>query len=302
VAHLIIKKRYVEENESGAYFTAYLLEDSKELLPGKKRPVVVIAPGGGYLFTSDREAEPIAMKFLSLGYHAVVLRYTTGDREGEKAGVGKLALRELAHTVRYLRQKSDLWYLDQDKITVCGFSAGAHLAASLGVHWHDKELADSVHVEQVEVEEIRPNALILGYGLLDYQVMKDKAISEADNEEMKDTFAFTEIANRALTGVTNLTDEVIKEFSPSCWVSENTPPSFLWHTSKDNLVFSENSLTFALALAKHKVPYELHVFQEGGHGLALANEVTANSQEQLNQECEIWFDLAAKWLRKNLPL
>ncbi|OYO42973.1 acetylesterase, partial [Lachnotalea glycerini] len=74
---MIIKKRYVEENESGAYFTAYLLEDSKELLPGKKRPVVVIAPGGGYLFTSDREAEPIAMKFLSLGYHAVILRYTT---------------------------------------------------------------------------------------------------------------------------------------------------------------------------------------------------------------------------------
>jgi acetyl esterase/lipase len=302
VAHLIIKKRYVEENESGAYFTAYLLEDSKELMPGKKRPVVVIAPGGGYLFTSDREAEPIAMKFLSLGYHAVVLRYTTGDMEGERIGVGKQALKELAHTVRYLRQKSDLWYLDKDKIAVCGFSAGAHLAASLGVHWHDKELAESVHVNLVDVEEIKPNALILGYGLLDYQVMKDKAMAETENEELKDSFAFIEIANRALTGVSNLTDEVIRKYSPSCWVSKNTPPAFLWHTSKDNLVFSENSLTFALALAKQKVPYELHVFQDGGHGLALANETTANSEEQINQECEIWFELAAKWLKKYLIL
>lgn len=297
---MIIKKRYVEENESEAYFTAYLLEDSKELLPGKKRPVVVIAPGGGYLFTSDREAEPIAMKFLSLGYHAVVLRYTTGDAEGEKTGVGKLALRELAYTVRYLRQKADLWYIHKDKIAVCGFSAGAHLAAGLGVHWHEKELADSVHGEQAE--EIKPNALLLGYGLLDYQVMTDKAMTEAGNEELIDTFAFMKIANRALTGVSELTEDVIREYSPSCWVSEKTPPAFLWHTAKDNLVFSENSLAFASALAKHKVPYELHVFQDGGHGLALANEVTANSEEQINPDCGIWFELAAKWLKKHIPL
>jgi acetyl esterase/lipase len=299
---LIIKTRYVAENESGAYFTAYLLEDSKELLPGKKRPVVVIAPGGGYLFTSDREAEPIAMKFLSLGYHAVVLRYTTGDMEGETIGVGKQALKELALTIRYLRQKTDLWYLDKDKIAVCGFSAGAHLAANLGVHWSDIELAESIHDNHVEVEEIKPNALILGYPLLDFEVMLEKTIKEANNPELKDNIAFMKIANRALTGEDELTEEIIKEYSPRCWVSENTPPTFMWHTAKDNLVFSENSLTFALELAKHNVPYELHVFQDGGHGLALANKVTANSEEQIDQESEIWFELATKWLSKQTPL
>lgn len=301
---MIIKKRYVEENESGAYFTAYLLEDSKELLPGKKRPVVVIAPGGGYLFISDREAEPIAMKFLSLGYHAVVLRYTTGDMEENRIGVGKRSLKELAQTVYYLRQKSDLWYLDKNKIAICGFSAGAHLAASLGVHWNDKELADSLKAGEtkVEAQDIKPNALILGYPLLDYDVMLQKAKLEAENEELKGNFEFMEIANKALTGSGELTEDIIKEYSPKYWVTKNTPPTFMWHTAKDNLVFAENSLNFALELAKHKVPYKLHVFQDGGHGLALANEITANSKEQINEDCEVWFDLAANWLKKYISL
>jgi acetyl esterase/lipase len=300
--NLIIKKRYVDEEVSGAQFTAYLLEDSKELLPGKKRPVVVIAPGGGYLFTSDREAEPIAMKFLSLGYHAVVLRYTTGDMEGNVVGVGKQALKELALTIRYLRQKTDLWYLDKDKIAICGFSAGAHLAASLGVHWHDKEFADSIHTNDVDIEEIKPNALVLGYPLLDYKLMLEKSLKEMNNPEFKGNIDFMQIANCALTGVDEMTEEVIKEYSPSYWVSENTPPTFMWHTSKDNLVYAENSLVFALELAKHDVPYEIHVFQDGDHGLALANEITSNSQEQINKDCEIWFDLAANWLKKYLVL
>jgi acetyl esterase/lipase len=299
---LVIKKRYVEENESEAYFTAYLIEDSTELHPGKKRPVVVIAPGGGYLFTSDREAEPIAMKFLSLGYHAVVLRYTTADIEENKVGVGKQALKELAHTLRYLRQKSDLWNIDKNKVAVCGFSAGAHLAASLGVHWHDKSLIEALNSSHAENEEIKPNALVLGYPLLDFNVMLEKVTTEAENEELKKNFLFMEIANRALTGEDNLTNEVIKEYSPINWVTRQTPPTFLWHTAKDNLVFAENSLKFALELAKYKVPYELHIFQEGGHGLALANQVTANSREQVNKECEIWFDLVVKWLEKYTPL
>ncbi len=299
---MIIEKHDLKEIGSGAYFTAYLLEDSKELLPGKKRPVMVIAPGGGYLFTSDREAEPIAMKFLSLGFHAVVLRYTTGDKEGTVTGICKLALKELAYTVRCLRQNSDQWYIDKNKIAVCGFSAGAHLASSLGVHWHEKELSASLPVKQASAEEIKPNALILGYGLLDYQVMKEIAMKEADNEALKDKLAYMRTVNRAMTGTEELSEDVIKEFSPSFWVSEKTPPAFLWHTAKDNLVFSENSLRFALALAKHKVPYELHVFQDGGHGLALANDVTANSADQINEDCEIWFELAAKWLKKHLPV
>ena len=144
--------------------------------------------------------------------------------------------------------------------------------------------------------------MILGYPLLDYEVMLHKAKLEAENEELKGNFEFMKIANKALSGSGELTEDIIKEYSPKFWVSKHTPPTFLWHTATDNLVFAENSLNFALELAKHKVPYELHVFQNGGHGLALANEITANSKEQINEDCEVWFDLAANWLKKHIPL
>ena len=288
-------------NETAGFFTAYLIEDSKELLPGKKRPVIVIAPGGGYLFTSDREAEPIAFKFLSMGYHAVVLRYTTGNPAENRIGVADTALKELAQTVRYLRQNCEHLLIDPDKIGICGFSAGAHLAASLGVHWHEKELVESLSPEAANPEEIRPSALILGYGLLDYQVMKEKSADSAQDESKKQMFDFMDQANVALTGEKEITESVIKTFSPSRFVSSNTPPAFLWHTSEDGLVYSENSLVFALEMARHHVPYELHIFQEGEHGLALANQVTANTPDQISPEVETWFQLAGAWLKKQLP-
>ncbi|WP_166432433.1 alpha/beta hydrolase [Lacrimispora amygdalina] len=298
---MIIQTHKLNENESAGFFTAYLIEDSKELLPGKKRPVMVIAPGGGYLFTSDREAEPIAFQFLSMGYHAVVLRYTTGDPEGKRTGVASTALKELAQTVRYLRENCGRLFIDPDKIGICGFSAGAHLAASLGVHWQEKELGESLFPSPCSTDKIRPNALILAYGLLDYQVMKKKSAEDAGDASKKEMFAFMDRANAALTGETELTEDVIHTFSPSRFVSSMTPPAFLWHTSKDGLVYAENSLVFALEMARHHVPYELHIFQDGEHGLALANQVTANSQNQISPEVEAWVQLAGAWLKKQLP-
>ena len=299
---MIIQTHKINENESTGFFTAYLIEDSKELLPGKKRPVMVIAPGGGYLFTSDREAEPIAFKFLSMGYHAVVLRYTTGDPEGKRTGVASTALKELAQTVRYLRNNCERLFIDPDKIGVCGFSAGAHLAASIGVHWYEKELGESLLPAPCSPDEIRPNVLILAYGLLDYQVMKEKSAEEAADESKKEMFTFMNRANAALTGETELTEDVIHTFSPSRFVSSMTPPAFLWHTSEDGLVYSENSLVFALEMARHHVPYELHIFEAGEHGLALANHVTANAPNQISPEVEAWFNLAEAWLKKLIPL
>ncbi|WP_124065694.1 alpha/beta hydrolase [Clostridium sp. E02] len=298
---MYIEKKQIGGKESEAFYTAYFLNDSKELLPGKKRPVIIIAPGGGYLFTSDREAEPIAMKFLSLGYHAVILRYTTGNQDGTRVGVADTALRELALTVCDLKQNHDKWRIDENKIGICGFSAGAHLAASLGVHWQDQHLVDSIKEANGDSCLLKPNALILGYGLFDYQIMKDRSLALKNDETVKDNLAFMEKANLALTGEMELTKEVILKYSPSKWVSDQTPPAFLWHTAKDRLVYSENSLVFALELANHQIPYEIHIFQEGEHGLSLATEVTANNQDQIDDDCAIWFHLATQWLKKNLP-
>ena len=119
-----------------------------------KRPVVVICPGGGYEMTSDREAEPIAMQYLARGYHAVILRYSVAPARYP------LALMQLAKTVAYLREHAGEFHIDTDKIILQGFSAGGHLAASLGVFWREKFISEALHTD---AEMVKPNGMILSY-------------------------------------------------------------------------------------------------------------------------------------------
>jgi acetyl esterase/lipase len=266
------------------------------------RSAVVICPGGGYLGTSDRETEPIALKFASLGYHTFVLRYTTYYKEwvqdfnnppapNEKSAYPQ-PLFDLAKAMLIIRENATKWLVDTDKIAVCGFSAGAHLSASLGVHWNSRLLNEKFNVDN---ELFKPNAVILGYPLLDYQLMKEKVETEA-NEFIK---GFWEISGKAVFGTSNPSYEQLLEVSPVNYVSSETPPTFIWHTADDDLVYAENSLRFATMLAKHKVPYELHVFEGGVHGLSLCDETTAGDPSHINPECKVWFDLAHNWLKKH---
>ena len=119
----------VDGYEETADLYTYILDNSAEMHPQKMRPVIVICPGGGYAMTSDREAEPIAMQYLASGCHAVILRYSVAPARYP------LALMQLAKTVLYLRKHADKLHIDTNRIILQGFSAGAHLVASLGVFW-----------------------------------------------------------------------------------------------------------------------------------------------------------------------
>ena len=122
----------VEGYQEIADLYTYILDNSVEMRPNRKRPVIVICPGGGYTMTSDREAEPIAMQYLARGYHAVILRYSVAPVRYP------LALLQLAKSVAYLREHAEEFHIDTAKIILQGFSAGAHLAASLGVFWKEQ--------------------------------------------------------------------------------------------------------------------------------------------------------------------
>lgn len=224
--------------------STYLLDPSDEMANAKVRPAVMIFPGGGYRILSDREAEPIAMMFLSQGYHAFVLRYSIR----ENATFPK-PLRDAEEALELVRTHAVEWYIDPDRIAVCGFSAGGHLAAALGT-----------------MGRIRPNALILGY----------PAILERTSSNVT-------------SGVPSLEKQVDK----------NTPPSFIFSTANDSLVPVENSLKFAAALDLAKVPFELHIFQDGTHGLSLAKPHTSNGISKLvNPAMATWMELCLSWLEK----
>lgn len=136
----------VEGYPETADLYTYILDNSVEMRPDRKRPVIVICPGGGYTMTSDREAEPIAMQYLARGYHAVILRYSVAPARYP------LALLQLAKSVAYLREHAEEFHIDTAKIILQGFSAGAHLAASLGVFWKEKFISEVLHKYKVPVE------------------------------------------------------------------------------------------------------------------------------------------------------
>ena len=129
----------------------YFLDNSIEMHINRKRPVVVICPGGGYAMTSDREAEPIAMQYLVRGYHAVILRYSVEPARYP------LALLQLAKSVAFLRKNAAEFHIDTNKIVLQGFSAGGHLAASLGVFWKKDFIAQTLGVTS---DMVKPNGMI----------------------------------------------------------------------------------------------------------------------------------------------
>jgi acetyl esterase/lipase len=299
---MLMEKIHLWDDNETVTLHTYMLNNSMEFQKDQFRPAVVICPGGGYLGTSDREAEPVALKFASLGYHTFVLRYTTYYKEwvqdfnnppvpNENSAYPQ-PLFDLAKAMLIIRENASKWLVDSEKIAVCGFSAGAHLSASMGVHWNSSLLKEKFNSDN---EIFKPNAVILGYPLLDYQLMKEKVETEA-NEFIK---GFWEISGKAVFGTSNPSVEQLLELSPVNFVSSQTPPSFIWHTADDGLVYAENSLRFATGLAKNKVPYELHVFESGVHGLSLCDETTAGEPSHINPECSVWVDLANNWLKKH---
>ncbi len=215
------------------------------------RPCIIIAPGGGYAVVSPEEAEIVALKFYEMGYHSVVLTYTTNLLANHPLKLQPL--QDLSRTVRYVRSHAEEWNIDETKVFLCGFSAGAHLCGSLCVHWMD--IKDDKYMDVSN----RPTGAILCYPLITSGIYAHKE-------------SFTALLGDCAT------EEELNYMSLEKWVSDATPPMFLWHTATDELVNVENSYLMVKALKESGVLYECHIFPKGRHGLSLANERWANRE------------------------
>lgn len=256
--------------------TAYIVDNSKEISEHRKHPTIVICPGGGYKFTSDREAEPIALKFISHGYNAVVLRYSVAPVMYPNQ------LLEISAAVAFVRIKADEWNTDPNKIVVLGASSGGNLACSLGVMWHEEFIKDTL---KIRYGENKPNAMILLYPVI---------TSGKGKYAHKGSFDVLLGENASQSELDNLSLEKR--------VTKNTPQAFLWHTYDDETVPCENSLLFASALKEHDIPFELHIYRSGKHGLSLCTKETSpdvkvgQPNPLINPHVGTWFNLCLQWL------
>ena len=224
---------------------------------------IIVAPGGGYAALAvDHEGRQVASLFNAMGITAFVLKYRLGPRYHHPLQLG-----DAQRAIRIVRSRAEEFGVASDRIGMMGFSAGGHLTATAGTHFDaGKSDAD----DPIERASSRPDFLILAYPVISF----DPAIAHAGSA-------------RNLLGE-NPDPKLIEDLSNDRRVGPETPPTFLFHTTADTAVPVENSVRFYLALRKAKVPAELHIFENGPHGVGLALGDPALGA---------WPGLLANWLR-----
>lgn len=242
-----------------ATLDAYILDCDLTLGQFTERPAIVVCPGGGYVYCSRAEGEPVAMSYAARGFHTFVLRYSTGRDAADFA-----PLKEISWAIGYIRDNARDWHIDPNKIVTCGFSAGGHLALSAGL------LADN-----------KPNAMILGY-----------PAANAPNIPGADFML------KLLTGRDAVTDADAARFDLVSQIGADAPPAFIVGTAEDILT-SMGALPIAQKYCQLGLQYELHIFQHGPHGYSLANETTSDgSSRYMNAAFAQWQNLSVEWLHK----
>lgn len=248
---------------SGASLTGYLRDETESMPHYNVRPAVLILPGGGYEHCSAREGDPVAMQFLQAGYQVFILSYTVAP-----APLRWQPMIDAAGSILHLRNNAEMLRVDPDKIAVCGFSAGGHLAGSTAILWDAPPVRRALGITGTEA---RPNAVILAYPVV--------TAGEYAHRGSFENLAGTDAELRAV-------------FSLENHVKEDLPPFFLWHTVDDSTVPVENSLLLARALTEHHISYELHLFAHGLHGSSTCTtEVNCP-----NPHAAAWVRLCTEWL------
>lgn len=250
---------------SNAKLVGYLHDDVPEMPHRQSRPCVIVCPGGGYEFLSERESDPPAFAFLAKGYQVFILYYSL--REDAR---NMQPLVDISLAIMEIRKNSAEWHVIPDQIAVCGFSAGAHVAGSAGTLWDSPALKEKIDTKN---GMNKPNAMILCYPVI-----------TGGEYAHRGSFA-------CLTG-SKVENEDCAAFSLEKHVSPSTPPAFLWHTAEDDCVPAENTLLFIAALQKNHVPFECHIYPNGKHGQSMCN-VEVNTR---NDHCATWFPLCMEWL------
>lgn len=240
----------------------YTLECASQAQPSVKAfPVpgssgaVIICPGGGYVMKAEHEGDPIARMLNERGISAYVLDYRVNPCPHEAP------LADASRAIRVVRA------LGYKKVAILGFSAGGHLACTAATLYQKGDPAASDPIERLSS---RPDAFVPCYAVVSFESISAH-IGSVDN----------------LLGIQKEDTQLIRRLSADQQVTQDTPSAFIWHTADDDVVPVNNSLQLAGALSRAEVPFEMHIFPHGAHGLGLAKDDPSVSQ---------WTALLQNWL------
>ena len=234
----------------------------------KLRPCMLILPGGGYGMVSQREGDPIAMHLLPHGYNVFVLQYTVAPNRYPNQLVQVAAAMELIH------RNSKKWNCDPNRIAIMGFSAGGHLAA----HYSNA-------YNCADVRKVFPNSKPVQASVLSYPVI-------TADPQYAHQGSFENLLGYYPEG------EQLAQFSCDKLVTKDTPPAFLWHTAEDGAVPVMNSLLYAQALSAYGIPFALHIYPYGYHGLSTADRQTLDYVPDNAKHVKNWLPEMLTWLNQ----
>jgi len=265
------QKIMLEEGNENAYIETYVADK----IEGFTRDAILVIPGGGYHdVCSEREGEPIALAFMAQGYNAFVLHYSVTS-VSDKTFPAQLTEASLA--IKHIKDNAEAYGIHKDRVFAVGFSAGGHLAASLGVLWNNKEVNEKI---DMPYGYNKPTGVMLIYPVI---------------TDIGHVGSFKNLFHTEQPTEENLNASCIDRN-----VTKDASPAFMVHTVDDAVVNVENTLSLAQVYTKAGVPYEMHIYPSAPHGVALGNDITKSGCDAwVNESIAKWVENAVFWA-KNL--
>lgn len=257
-----VEKRSTDE----CYLTCYVHENSSEVNVNRKYPCMLVIPGGGYGMVSFRESEAVAISYYAKGYNAFVLKYSCHPAKYPTQ------LIEASMAMAYIRRNAESMCNDVSHVAAVGFSAGGHLLGMISTMYNEKVINE---VAGISPEEVKPNASVYSYAV-----------------------CCTDYYQGTYDNLCDLNPEIMAKINISANVNKDTSPMFIWCTADDGVVDCGNSLALAFAARNNSVPFELHVYSSGPHGLSVCNKAVYPYEEKRCANAEEWFNNSLTWLKE----
>ena len=263
----------LESRKEKVCFSGMCPGNYEEIDLTRKHPAVIILAGGAYWRRTPREKEPIALKFLAQGISPWILEYSVAPK------VFPQALCEVLTAVKWLRDHAEEYRLDPNNISVCGFSAGGHLAAGTGCFWNRDFIQEQLGCPK---DRVRPDKLILCY-----PVITSGRFAHQDSI-------------RCLLGADAEHEKLRFLVSLENQVDESYPPTFLWHTAEDASVPVQNALLMGSALIERGIPLEMYIYPKGKHGLS-TGDFTSCGELSFGDRygCADWIEHAIRFIYRH---